>query len=369
MKGEGEPTRFFSIPNWEEYQHYKDRDPPWIKLHTKILESYELSLLPDAAKAHLMLIWLLASRLNNRIPLDADWIGKQISANEPVDLELLAEAGFICEAAEEDTERVRWPSRHISEKLRSKLLRSAAGVCTACGEESENLEIDHIVPVSKGGESVEGNLQVLCRSCNRRKRTSTGLRSKLLRSDTALRSLETEAERETKTETEREGKKIAREESHAAKPAQRRKQAERKAPETQPTWEAYCDVFRERYDNKLPLRNVKVNSQIKEFVGRVGVELAPDVIRYYVRSNNPLYVRQRHNVGLLVKHAEAIYTEFMTGHEHHGNTRLEETAGYNYETLKALEERREGYGPERARPVRRIDSDGGDAARPKAACE
>ena len=212
MKGEGEPTRFFSIPNWEEYQHYKDRDPPWIKLHTKILESYELSLLPDAAKAHLMLIWLLASRLNNRIPLDADWIGKQISANEPVDLELLAEAGFICEAAEEDTERVRWPSRHISEKLRSKLLRSAAGVCTACGEKSENLEIDHIVPVSKGGESVEGNLQVLCRSCNRRKRTSTGLRSNLLRSDTTPRSLETEGE--TERETEGEGEKdCTREES------------------------------------------------------------------------------------------------------------------------------------------------------------
>jgi hypothetical protein len=37
----------------------------------------------------------------------------------------------------------------------------------------ENIEYDHIVPVSKGGESTESNLQLLCRSCNRKKRAQT----------------------------------------------------------------------------------------------------------------------------------------------------------------------------------------------------
>ena len=54
----------------EDYQHYKDRAPPWIKLHVKTLESYKFSRLQDASKAHLMLIWLLASRTGNNLPYD-----------------------------------------------------------------------------------------------------------------------------------------------------------------------------------------------------------------------------------------------------------------------------------------------------------
>jgi len=27
------------VKNWEKYQHYKDRNPPWIKLHFELLTS------------------------------------------------------------------------------------------------------------------------------------------------------------------------------------------------------------------------------------------------------------------------------------------------------------------------------------------
>lgn len=40
--------------------------------------------------------------------------------------------------------------------------------CAACGSQS-NPEVDHIVPMSRGGSDELGNLQILCRSCNRRK--------------------------------------------------------------------------------------------------------------------------------------------------------------------------------------------------------
>ena len=45
-------------------------------------------------------------------------------------------------------------------------------VCAGCGEVFPTrlfLQVDHIVPMAKGGLSVPDNLQVLCRTCNQRK--------------------------------------------------------------------------------------------------------------------------------------------------------------------------------------------------------
>jgi hypothetical protein len=88
-------TQTFSVKNFERFQHYKDRSPPWIKLYNELLDDYSFGLLPDASKLHLVAIWLLASRSNNHIPHDPGWIAKRISATERVDLTLLQTAGFI----------------------------------------------------------------------------------------------------------------------------------------------------------------------------------------------------------------------------------------------------------------------------------
>lgn len=88
-------TATFSVKNFEKFQHYKDRSPPWIKLYNELLDDYDFGLLPDASKMHLVAIWLLASRSNNKIPLDPLWVAKKISATDPVDLTILRNAGFI----------------------------------------------------------------------------------------------------------------------------------------------------------------------------------------------------------------------------------------------------------------------------------
>lgn len=85
----------FSVKNFEKFQHYKDRAPPWIKLYNGLLEDYEFGGLPDASKMHLIAIWLLASRSENKIPYDPKWVSNRINATEPVDLTLLAKRGFI----------------------------------------------------------------------------------------------------------------------------------------------------------------------------------------------------------------------------------------------------------------------------------
>lgn len=61
------------------------------------------------------------------------------------------------------------PDRYIPKALKQKVLSKFKHQCFNCGS-TEKLEIDHIRPVSKGGLNEFGNLQVLCKSCNARKK-------------------------------------------------------------------------------------------------------------------------------------------------------------------------------------------------------
>jgi len=88
-------AEFLRVKNWEQLQHYKDRSPPWIKLHRELLRDYEFSCLQDASKLHLMLIWLLASQLDNKIPNDPAWIQRQIGCEIVPDLKPLIDIGFL----------------------------------------------------------------------------------------------------------------------------------------------------------------------------------------------------------------------------------------------------------------------------------
>lgn len=56
--------------NWAELQHYKERCPPWVKLHKKLLDNFEFHSLPVASRALAPMLWLLASEHHNGV-LDA----------------------------------------------------------------------------------------------------------------------------------------------------------------------------------------------------------------------------------------------------------------------------------------------------------
>ena len=65
----------------------------------------------------------------------------------------------------------RRTSRNINVRLRFRVLQRDNFKCCACGaspakDVSVELHVDHILPWSKGGETVFGNLQTLCSKCN-----------------------------------------------------------------------------------------------------------------------------------------------------------------------------------------------------------
>lgn len=75
---------------WTEFQHYKDRDPPWIKLHFKLVDDVTFQRLPRASQALAPMLWLLASKHPEGV----------IDAN-PEDLSF----------------RLRWPEPELSDAL------------------------------------------------------------------------------------------------------------------------------------------------------------------------------------------------------------------------------------------------------------
>ena len=93
--------RYLTIKNYSKHQHYKDRRPPWIKLHVEVLDDYAFACLQDASKAHLMLLWVLASKLDNRIPYDLPFLSRKLGATSPIDVEELVLQGFI-EVSQDD---------------------------------------------------------------------------------------------------------------------------------------------------------------------------------------------------------------------------------------------------------------------------
>lgn len=60
----------------------------------------------------------------------------------------------------------------IPEDVRIFVWKRDGGRCVKCGSQ-ENLEFDHIIPVSKGGSNTARNIQLLCETCNRMKSDHT----------------------------------------------------------------------------------------------------------------------------------------------------------------------------------------------------
>ena len=68
------------------------------------------------------------------------------------------------------TSRVTWPKG-----LKRSLMRRQDNTCVYCGYRriAASMDIDHIIPVVRGGSNDESNLQVICRRCNQRKGPQT----------------------------------------------------------------------------------------------------------------------------------------------------------------------------------------------------
>ena len=89
------------VVNWREFQHYKDREPPWIKLHRRLLQKPEWRKINGSAAKLLVDVWMLAAGAETEAGelqyslVDLAYIVRRHPDAVLRDLEMLTAAGFL----------------------------------------------------------------------------------------------------------------------------------------------------------------------------------------------------------------------------------------------------------------------------------
>ena len=93
---------YIHIVNWEKTQHYKHRNPPWIRLYTEITEEFDkdgnekkFHSMPDDAKLTFLMLLCLSSKFVNNIPYKSDnWLKDRLGIIS-INLQPLVINGYI----------------------------------------------------------------------------------------------------------------------------------------------------------------------------------------------------------------------------------------------------------------------------------
>lgn len=70
--------QYLRVKNLEKYQHYKDRNPPWVKLHRDFLIDYQLRQIPVESRLFFACCLILASEVSNNIPCDLEYLSQRV---------------------------------------------------------------------------------------------------------------------------------------------------------------------------------------------------------------------------------------------------------------------------------------------------
>lgn len=110
-------TAQFKVRNWEQFQHYKDRNPPWIKLHFALLASEDWVTLDDASKLLAVVCMLIASRNNGLVPNNPAYLKRVAYLDRLPKLKPLIDCGFL-EIPQADASDLQAPASSMQANAR-----------------------------------------------------------------------------------------------------------------------------------------------------------------------------------------------------------------------------------------------------------
>jgi len=180
-------TTGVSLPQYRQHGHYADttvsrRFGTWNKalLAAGLSISNEVDIPDERLFENLLILWQHFGRQPRRLELDGEPSSLSPSPyNRRFGGWTAALKAFVdyANSAEIDSPALRplpghrTTGRDPSLRLRWKVLQRDRFTCCACGRSPATtagieLQVDHVIPWSKGGQTVIENLQTLCSLCN-----------------------------------------------------------------------------------------------------------------------------------------------------------------------------------------------------------
>lgn len=170
--------------NWDNFQHYKHRSPPWIKLHRNLLDDMQYQRLPVASKALAPMLWLLASESHDgvihRTPEEIAFRLRMTEKEVISAIKPLIDNGFFIEDSNmlaecvQDATTEREKSRVRVEKEKEKEIDTPDGVSPLVFEDFKKLRKSLKAPLTqtaltgianeakKANISLEAALEMCC---------------------------------------------------------------------------------------------------------------------------------------------------------------------------------------------------------------
>ena len=148
------------IKNWAEFQHYKDRSPPWIKLHRALLDDFQFTSLPLASKALAPLLWLLAAESKDgAVSIEAEWLAWRLRidvSDVAAGLSPLIERGFVIVASKSLAKRKQVAPESCSEGEGEGETEGEASASKRAGKKPKAPEVPIVdwIAALDGGDAV-----------------------------------------------------------------------------------------------------------------------------------------------------------------------------------------------------------------------
>ena len=123
------------IRNWTKFQHFKDRRPPWVKLYRDILDDLEWHELDPLAAKVLVMLWLIASESDGRIP-DTKTLAFRLRLTELKTKEIIIKLSHWLEQEDINTiskgYQVDLPERETETEIETETKREKNATSVAC---------------------------------------------------------------------------------------------------------------------------------------------------------------------------------------------------------------------------------------------
>lgn len=87
--------KYLAVKHFDTFQHYRDRNPPWIKLYARLLTDLSFLEIPEAAQAQLVKLWILASQMGNPLPNNPRLLAGKIGTTGKFHLAAIIASGFL----------------------------------------------------------------------------------------------------------------------------------------------------------------------------------------------------------------------------------------------------------------------------------